>query len=299
LLLSPFFSVDSIYINCVSENTERDILTVITNKFRNSKKKLHTTITFSDVKKEAAKLNKNIIIVLDEIDYLRPCDRNFLCSVFDWPVFCTRISVIGIANALNMDELQRHQLKHSPKQIIFAPYSKDQLQFILSKKLATNINNTNAIELCARKVAAMTGDARKAMQIARWSVSIGNSDNVSCRDVLGTINSIYSSPLHQVKMPLQQKILLATMLRIVGDKASTVVNKGYLLSAYGKVCERLLLPALEVDEIHGALSLLEAQSILESKPSSYQLLVDKASSNKIIADSTLISQINMIELEDT
>lgn len=74
------------------------------------------------------------------------------------------------------------------------------------------------------------------------------------------------------------------------------VFEGCLLSAYAEVCGRLSIPALDVDEVYSALSLLESQSLLESKPASYQLLVDTAAAKKIISDTTLISQINTISL---
>lgn len=73
--------------------------------------------------------------------------------------------------------------------------------------------------------------------------------------------------------------------------------KGCLMLTYKTLCERLLLPALEMDEIHEALSLLESQSILKQKSSSYQLLVDKTLAGKMIADSSLISQINAVRLD--
>lgn len=53
-----------------------------------------------------------------------------------------------------------------------------------------------------------------------------SSGNTSCRNVFGTLSSVYGSPLLQTKIPLQQKILLATMLRLTGDNCSATVEKG-------------------------------------------------------------------------
>ncbi|EFO24835.1 hypothetical protein LOAG_03650 [Loa loa] len=290
-------SVHSIYINCASENTERDILIAVLNDYGKSNKGLSVKKLFTEFHKMLAKMSKHTILVLDEIDYIIPKDRNFVCSMFQWPVLYENISLIGIANTLDMMELLKHKLKSVPELIVFAPYTEVQLQFILSKKLETN-DGGNMIELCARKVAAITGDARKAIQIARRSLSIHLSNRNTCRNVFGTLSSVYGSPLLQSKIPLQQKILLATMLRLTGENSSIIVEKGCLLSTYKKLCELLLLPALEVDEIQEALSLLESQSILKLKSSSYQLLVDKATAHKMIADSSLLSQINIVCLDE-
>ncbi|KAL3997980.1 AAA domain family protein [Acanthocheilonema viteae] len=290
-------SVRSTYINCASENTKRDILTAVLNDCSKSSKRLSAKKLFMEFHEVLAKMNKHTIVVLDEIDYVRPKDRDSVCSMFQWPVLYENISIIGIANTLYMMELLKHKLKSLPELIVFAPYTEVQLQHILSKKLRTN-SDENAIELCARKVAAVTGDARKAVQVARRSLSIDLTGKTSCRNIFGTLSSVYGSPLLQAKIPLQQKILLATVIRLAGDNSCTMVEKGCLLSTYKKLCERLLLPALEVDEIHEALSLLESQSILKQKSSSYQLLVDKAAAAKMIADSSLLSQINIVRLDE-
>ncbi|VDO71081.1 unnamed protein product [Onchocerca flexuosa] len=121
-------------------------------------------------------------------------------------------------------ELLKHKLKFIPELIVFAPYTEVQLQLILSKKLKSN-NEGDAIELCARKIAAITGDARKALQVARRSLSTDLSKGNTCQNVFGTLTSVYGSPMLRAKIPLQQKILLATMLRLVGDNSSTTVEK--------------------------------------------------------------------------
>ncbi|CAG9533360.1 unnamed protein product [Cercopithifilaria johnstoni] len=292
------YSVHSTYINCASENTKRDILTAVLDDCNKSSKRLSAKKLFMEFHKVLTKMNKHTIIVLDEIDYIRPKDRDFICSMFHWPVLYENISLIGITNTLDMMELLKHKLKSVPELIVFAPYTEAQLRLVLSKKLKTN-SDENAIELCARKVAAITGDARKALQVARGSLSPDLNAKTCCQNVFGTLSSVYGSPLLQAKIPLQQKILLATMVRLAGeDNSSTIIEKGCLLSTYEKVCERLLLPALEIDEIHEALSLLESQSILKLKSSSYQLLVDKAAAGKMIADSSLVSQVNTICLDE-
>ncbi|EJW88913.1 hypothetical protein WUBG_00170 [Wuchereria bancrofti] len=285
------------YINCASENTERDILTAVLNGYSKCSKRLPVKKLVMEFHKLFAKMNKHIIVVLDEVDCIGLKDRDFVCSMFQWPLIYENVSLIGIANTLDTMELLKQKLKSVPELIIFAPYNEVQLQLILSKKLKTK-NDGNAIELCARKVAAITGDARKAVQVARRSLSIDLANGNTCRNVFGTLSSVYGSPLLQVKIPLQQKILLAAMLRLAGNNSSATVEKGSLLSAYKKLCKLLLLPSLEMDEIHEALSLLESQSILKLKPSSCQLLVDKTVAGKMIADSSLLSQINTICLDE-
>lgn len=58
------------------------------------------------------------------------------------------------------------------------------------------------------------------------SLSVDLNEKTSCRNVFGTLNSVYGSPLLQAKIPLQQKILLATVVRLADDSSSTIVEKG-------------------------------------------------------------------------
>jgi len=144
---------------------------------------------------------------LDEIVYLITRDQEVLYKIFEWPVKTnSRLSIIGIANALNMTDrfLPRLKAKNcEPQYINFNPYEmnemmniiKDRLEIlnkkVLNEKDDENSGNNNnnamsidsvknekpkllqnyliqasAIELCARKIAG-TGDLRKALDVCK------------------------------------------------------------------------------------------------------------------------------------
>ena len=69
-----------------------------------------------------------------------------------------------------------------PKLLNFPPYSKDQIVKILSERLAEvnsggeQVLEPNAIQFCARKVAAVAGDMRKALDVCRRAVEIVEND---------------------------------------------------------------------------------------------------------------------------
>ncbi|OUM67076.1 hypothetical protein PIROE2DRAFT_58976 [Piromyces sp. E2] len=155
------------------------------------------------IRKDTAKY----VCILDEIDYLITRDQEVLYKLFEWPVKTnSRLSIIGIANALNMTDrfLPRLKAKNcEPQYINFNPYEmnemmniiKDRLE-ILNKKVLNDKNDENfennnindmsidggknektkslqnyliqasAIELCARKIAG-TGDLRKALDVCK------------------------------------------------------------------------------------------------------------------------------------
>ena len=145
------------------------------------------------------------LIVLDEIDQLDCKSQEILYTLFEWPALpnskliligkfkgqtgtcyshaplpinsCDTVYVIGIANALDLTDrilprLQSHT-KCRPQLLHFPPYTKDQIVTILQQRLGSNSEGTQtvvdsmAVQFCARKVAAVHGDLRKALDVCR------------------------------------------------------------------------------------------------------------------------------------
>ena len=108
--------------------------------------------------------------------YINPCDTvlNPCGTVFKT---CDTVYVIGIANALDLTDrilprLQSHT-KCRPQLLHFPPFTKDQIVAILQQRLGSNSEGTRtvvdpmAVQFCARKVAAVHGDLRKALDVCR------------------------------------------------------------------------------------------------------------------------------------
>jgi len=151
------------------------------------------------------------VCILDEIDYLNTRDQEVLYKLFEWSVKSnSRLSIIGIANALNMTDrfLPRLKAKNcEPQYINFNPYEmndminiiKDRLD-ILNKKVINDediennennkINNSNTlvtennnekikpqdylIQASAIELCARkiagTGDLRKALDVCKYVI---------------------------------------------------------------------------------------------------------------------------------
>ncbi|KAI3413356.1 AAA ATPase [Globodera pallida] len=112
---------------------------------------------------------KLIVMLLDEVDKMLSGKSKFIYTIFGWPTqFNGRVVVIGIANTLDLTQRQMPLLKltTSPHLITFAAYTGEQLIAILEHRLSTECLDRKAIELCARKVSALTGDVRQALDIA-------------------------------------------------------------------------------------------------------------------------------------
>ncbi|OZJ02208.1 hypothetical protein BZG36_04713 [Bifiguratus adelaidae] len=139
------------------------------------------------------------VVVLDEIDHLLSKDQDVLYKIFEWPTLPNaRLTLIGISNALDLTErfLPRLRAKNlDPMLLNFNPYGVDDIKNIIQDRLLSLKTKVplfpaeeckipfevpliapQAIELCARKVAASTGDLRKALDVCRQAIEIVEMD---------------------------------------------------------------------------------------------------------------------------
>lgn len=135
------------------------------------------------------------VAILDEIDQLLTKDQEVLYKLFQWSTTeGSRLTLIGIANALDMTDRFLPRLKArncEPQLLNFNPYQVAEIRDIIMDRLFS-VEDSNkaderdengkprvaplmqrpAIELCARKVAAATGDLRKALDICRQTIEM-------------------------------------------------------------------------------------------------------------------------------
>jgi len=132
--------------------------------------------------------HKILMLVLDEIDQLESRKQSVLYSIFEWPsIPDSKLILVGIANALDLTDriLPRLQARCELKPILmhFAPYTKQQISNIILARLnqanATNVFTPSAIQLLAGKVAAISGDIRRALDISRRVIELAESDQLA------------------------------------------------------------------------------------------------------------------------
>jgi len=119
---------------------------------------------------------KGMVLVVDEIDMLF---KSHGSSGEEW--FSTLIgwcedkelpfSMIGISNSVNdRNATKIRELGNHPHELVFPTYNETDLLDILQKRIGKKIVDTKALQLIAKRVAASTGDARKALEITSNAV---------------------------------------------------------------------------------------------------------------------------------
>lgn len=176
-----------VYVNCTTMKSAAAIYGKIIQELsiKNATSKKNSK---ASVEKYLTSEHKMLLLVLDEIDQLESRKQSVLYSIFEWPsIPNSKLILVGIANALDLTDriLPRLQAKCELKPTLmhFKPYTKQQISDIILARLnqanASNVFAPSAIQLLAGKVAAISGDIRKALDISRRVVELVESHQIA------------------------------------------------------------------------------------------------------------------------
>ncbi|XP_026464349.1 cell division control protein 6 homolog [Ctenocephalides felis] len=238
--------------------------------------------------------HKMILLILDEIDQLDSRKQSILYTIFEWPSYASsKLILIGIANALDLTDriLPRLQSKCElkPQLMHFAPYSKNQIIEIYKQRLessgVTDVFSPMAVQLLAGKVAAVSGDARRALDIGRRVIELTEQQTcvekenlhkqpavgVELGQVVSVLKNVYSTPQslndkteenEQTELPIQQCILICSLLLILKKSSNRDVTIGRLHDIYKRVCTKQNIMAVDQTEFVGLCSLVDSRGII-------------------------------------
>lgn len=123
---------------------------------------------------------KMTILLVDELDILCNRRQDVVYNILNWPTLSTaKLVVVTIANTMDLPErllMGKITSRLGLTRLTFQPYNFQQLQEILMARLSgTETFNKDAVQLVARKVAAVSGDARRALDICRRATEIAEA----------------------------------------------------------------------------------------------------------------------------
>lgn len=117
------------------------------------------------------------VVLADELDLLWTKKQDVLYHLFDWPTHRhAKLIVVAIANTMDLPErimMNRVSSRLGLTRLTFRPYNFGQLQDIVTTRLdKLKTFENDAIQLASRKVAAVSGDARRCLDICRRATEI-------------------------------------------------------------------------------------------------------------------------------
>ncbi|TGO69733.1 hypothetical protein BOTNAR_0007g00140 [Botryotinia narcissicola] len=182
------------------------------------------------------------VVLMDELDQLVTKNQSVMYNFFNWPgLRHSKLIVLAVANTMDLPERtlsNKISSRLGLTRITFPGYTHEQLQTIITSRLTdvpAHLIHPDAIQFASRKVASVSGDARRALDICRRAVEIAESESlsipntpsktpgkeekrgkgvVSIATVKKAINEATTSPLQQYlrALPLATKMFLAALV---------------------------------------------------------------------------------------
>ncbi|XP_076460224.1 uncharacterized protein LOC143293219 [Babylonia areolata] len=319
------------YLNCMMV---KDVTSVFRRLYTElSGKPASGRTTVKDMEHLITSSKHSMILVLDEIDQLDSKNQEVLYTIFEWPsLLHSKLILTGVANALDLTDriLPRLQAKPRcrPKLLHFAPYTRNQITAIIQDRLVQTgdtIVENSAIQFCARKVAAVAGDMRKALDVCRRAVELAESESrsqtvlkvsdcnspskqqngpavkkIGVMHISKVMGEVYGSSVQAQQsegVPLQQKLMVCTLLLVVKTGKFKEVPLGKLHEMYCKVCRRQQMTPVDQSEFHSVCVLLEARGVVgikkakETRLMKLTLRQDEKELEQTLKDKVLVSAI--------
>ncbi|XP_057380369.1 cell division control protein 6 homolog [Daphnia carinata] len=226
------------------------------------------------------------------------------------------------------------RVNFKPVLLNFSPYSKQDIATILSQRIQEavtedvgNVIAPSALQYLGGKISSTSGDLRKAIDICRRAVELAettakkqlvlapsntesqNGGSVPANKCVNIpllckmMASVESSAFCSANSddmddtPLQQKLIIVTLLVLVKLGKSKQVTLGKLHQSYSKVCSKYGVTAIDFDEFAHTCSLVESRGIVTLKKKGNTRLapiclrLDEREVESTLKDKTLLSSI--------
>lgn len=203
-----------------------------------------------------------LVVLLDELDQIVTKNQAVMYNFFNWPTYQnSKLIVVAVANTMDLPErllTNKISSRLGLSRIQFTSYSYNQLSEIIKHRLE-ELSKTDdnliiakdAIEFASRKVASVSGDARRSLMICIRAVEIAQAE--------------FSSKKDEEREVLDGKYTVTIMhiMKAVNEASSSPVS-GYLnsLSFLSKLVlvsimlrkKRLGIAEIQVGEVYDELS---------------------------------------------
>ncbi|XP_058819220.1 origin recognition complex subunit 1 isoform X2 [Topomyia yanbarensis] len=129
------------------------------------------------------------VLLVDELDILCNRRQDVVYNLLNWPTAATaQLIVITIANTMDLPErllMGKISSRLGLTRLTFQPYNFRQLQeIVMARLIGTSAFDADAVQLVARKVAAVSGDARRALDICRRATELADEQSKRCGDLV-------------------------------------------------------------------------------------------------------------------
>ncbi|SPN97833.1 related to origin recognition protein Orc1p [Cephalotrichum gorgonifer] len=198
------------------------------------------------------------VVLMDELDQLVTKNQSVMYNFFNWPALRhSRLIVLAVANTMDLPERtlsNKISSRLGLTRIAFPGYNHEQLVRIIQSRLEGvpgDIVDPDAIRFASMKIASVSGDARRALDICRRAIELVENDGGARSESQGaernprgqkspgkgrdglprvTISTIKQAIAEAISNPVQQhlrslaflpKLFLASVLSRMGRSGGT------------------------------------------------------------------------------
>ncbi|ORX48224.1 P-loop containing nucleoside triphosphate hydrolase protein [Hesseltinella vesiculosa] len=189
---------------------------------------------------------RTTLVLMDELDLLVTKNQSVMYNFFEWPNRAySKLIVVAIANTMDLPE-RMLQNKISSRigltRVNFQAYTHLQLNEIVESRLkGIETFEADAVEFAARKVSAVSGDARRALDICRRAVEIVESKqgSVTIAVVNQAIKEMFSSPSVAFiqACSLHQKVFLISVMQRIRQLGIADIEFGDVAQHHLQTCK--------------------------------------------------------------
>lgn len=159
---------------------------------------------------------KITILLVDELDILCNRRQDVVYNLLNWPTIASaKLVVVTIANTMDLPErllMGKVTSRLGLTRLTFQPYTFQQLQeIIMARIVGTETFHKDAVQLAARKVAAVSGDARRVLDICRRATEIAEAKKNRTGEIhVVSIANVQEALAEMIASPKMQAIKSCT-----------------------------------------------------------------------------------------
>ena len=244
-----------------------------------------------------------LVLLVDELDQLCTKKQNILYHLFDWPNRPkARIVILSIANTMDLPErvmMTKIQSRLGLRRLPFQAYKYEELIQIVNSRIEhLDLFEDNGIILISRKVAAISGDARRVLDLCRRSLDIAEQQTtneqsidkqlkVTMSHVTCALNEVFSSDkVYAIAdCPEQERIFLQSLKQEFSCNDSEVAYFGDVYAHHRSKClfDKIYVPTVS-----------ELIDIAKSLYAKRLILIEK---NKLDTKSKISLNVSVYELD--
>lgn len=234
---------------------------------------------FERFKNGLKSLGAILVIMLDEVDVLikkYSDDLLYRLTRINEEAEYGKLVIIGVSNDLQFKEYLDPRVLSclSEEEIVFRPYTADELYDILLDRAKLALNEgaytEAALRLCAALAASEHGDARRALDLLRVSAEIAErrgADRVLEVHVREARMKIEEDSVLEVlrTLPLHPKLVLASIFLVKRSGLRSRMMTGGIYEVYTELCSEVGLDPLTQRRISGLIGELDALGVINAK----------------------------------